>query len=300
MEPTTSTPEVLRPRGPLIALGLAGAALALAVITTVVVLTRHAPTPSTPTAPAVPPPVAGAIRPLLETRTTTDALLATMAGTPFTDATGRVVATDAAALGLAPGDVIVSVGGRPARRAAAVTFALRTLVREQAPALLFEIERGGAPAVVRVAVAGDLVKLSLDMRRPRPAASAPAAPGAPGLDLDDLAAGITKLDDEHYQITRAAIDAVVADPMTLARGGRVVPSVKNGTPDGLKLYAIRPGSLLALLGFVNGDTVHRVNGDAVDSMDRALDVYAKLRVADKIEFELTRRGRPVTLVLEVQ
>lgn len=64
----------------------------------------------------------------------------------------------------------------------------------------------------------------------------------------------------HWVVERALIDRLLADPMAMARGARIVPSMKNGQPDGLKLYAIRRTSFWAHVGLQNGDTLHAVNG----------------------------------------
>jgi general secretion pathway protein C len=50
--------------------------------------------------------------------------------------------------------------------------------------------------------------------------------------------------------------------MAVAKGARVVPAVKNGKPDGFKLYAIRPSSVYSKLGLTNGDTIQSINGFA--------------------------------------
>ena len=64
------------------------------------------------------------------------------------------------------------------------------------------------------------------------------------------------------------------DGNTEGRSGEpLIPLVmKNGKPDGLKLYAIRPSSVFARLNFANGDTVHAINGHELTSADKALEV----------------------------
>jgi general secretion pathway protein C len=107
--------------------------------------------------------------------------------------------------------------------------------------------------------------------------------------------GIKKIDDNNYEIDKALVDKVLANPMAVAKGARVVPAVKNGKPDGFKLYAIRPSSVYAKLGLTNGDTLQSINGFELTSADKALEVYTKLREATSLEMEVTRRGKPVTL-----
>jgi general secretion pathway protein C len=118
-------------------------------------------------------------------------------------------------------------------------------------------------------------------------------------DGDDLTAaidqGIKKIDETTYEIDRSLVEKVLANPMAVAKGARVMPSSKNGEPNGFKLYAVRPSSVYAKLGFANGDTLHAINGMELNSMDKAMEVYSKVRDATSLQVNVTRRGKPVTL-----
>jgi len=103
--------------------------------------------------------------------------------------------------------------------------------------------------------------------------------------------GIKKIDDNHYEIDKALVDKVLANPMGVAKGARVVPAVKDGKPDGFKLYAIRPSSVYSKLGLQNGDTLQSINGFDLTSADKALEVYTKLREATSLQVTITRRGK---------
>ena len=65
------------------------------------------------------------------------------------------------------------------------------------------------------------------------------------------------------------------------------------------IYAVRPGSIYARLGVLNGDTITTINGHAVDTADRALDAYTALRGAAKVELGGLRRGKPFTLTITI-
>ncbi|HSD90788.1 MAG TPA: type II secretion system protein GspC [Kofleriaceae bacterium] len=136
-----------------------------------------------------------------------------------------------------------------------------------------------------------------------PVAAAEPAPASDG-GGDELQAaidnGIKKIDDNNYEIDKALVDKVLANPMGVAKGARVVPAVKNGQPDGFKLYAIRPSSVYAKLGLANGDTLQSINGFELTSADKALEVYTKLREATALEVQVTRRGKPVTLKYSIR
>jgi hypothetical protein len=85
------------------------------------------------------------------------------------------------------------------------------------------------------------------------------------------------------------------------RGTRIVPTIHEGRPRGFKVYAIRPGSPHALLGFHNGDTIRRIDGIDLTSAEAALDAYARvIRPGPRqVTVELTRRVCPVVLLISV-
>jgi general secretion pathway protein C len=69
-------------------------------------------------------------------------------------------------------------------------------------------------------------------------------------------AGIEKRSDTSFSIERSLIDSVLTNPAQI--GARVVPSMKNGKPNGYKIYGIRPHSILGDVGFMNGDALQRI------------------------------------------
>jgi general secretion pathway protein C len=133
---------------------------------------------------------------------------------------------------------------------------------------------------------------------PPPVETAPVATG-PTEPTDDFSAmidqGIKKVSEDSYEVQRSLVNSLLANPMAMARGARVVPSVKDGVPNGFKLYAIRPSSVYGKIGLRNGDTVTAVNGFDLSSPDRALEVYTKVREASNLTVSVLRRGKPITL-----
>jgi S1-C subfamily serine protease len=266
-------------RAPLIAMIAAGVSLAVAIVAVVVVVTRKPPKP---------------------------------AGPVVEDADIAAADVVAGTLAVPAGETIVSIAGIPIHGPADTTAVLSELAVDDAASTIFvEIDRHGTAVVRRLHVTGDLgdawiAAHDITPYRP-PTAPVPVAgggsaadPTAAATDPDDAArdavlAGFTTLDDTHYQITKAARDAIKANSAGFARGARIVPAMKNGKPQGLKLYAIRPNSAFAHLGLANGDTVLTVNGIALDGADAALAAYTKLVDSKRLVVELVRRGNPLTL-----
>ncbi len=118
-------------------------------------------------------------------------------------------------------------------------------------------------------------------------------------DKDDIKTaidnGIKKIDDNNYEIDKALVDKILGNPMVAVRGARVVPARKDGKPDGFKLYSIRPDSIYGKLGLINGDTLESINGFELTSLDKGLEVYAKLKDATSLEVDLTRKGKPLVI-----
>jgi type II secretory pathway component PulC len=154
-----------------------------------------------------------------------------------------------------------------------------------------------------------VIKLGPGMPKGCPDASPTASSGDPLSRPDPVAekdemqealdSGIKEIDATHHTIRRDVIDKILANPMAVAKGARVVPSVKDGKPEGFKLYAIRPLSVYAKLGLANGDTLVNINGFELTSADKALEVYTKLRDAQRIDLAIIRRGKPMTLTITI-
>ncbi len=109
-----------------------------------------------------------------------------------------------------------------------------------------------------------------------------------------ISSGIKKVGPHKYEIRRSALNKVLGNTTMLARSARIVPSARNGKPNGFKLYAIRPGSVYSLIGMQNGDTIHAINGRSITTPDKALAVYTQVRNASHLTIAFTRRGKAVT------
>ena len=143
---------------------------------------------------------------------------------------------------------------------------------------------------------GHIERLVLQGQAPPPASPPPQPEVADGDDLQSqIDNGIKSTGDNQFEIDKALVDKIVQNPMAVAKGARVIPAMQNGKPMGFKLYAIRPGSVFAKLGLANGDTLESINGFVLDSAEKALEVYTKLREATSLEVDIQRRGKPVTL-----
>lgn len=106
-------------------------------------------------------------------------------------------------------------------------------------------------------------------------------------------------DEIHVTVPADAMKAVLDNVSSLAAEVSVTPAVKDQKPDGFAIFEVREGGLVPALGFEQGDVIHAVNGMPFRTSDEILAVYDKVASAKRIEFEISRSGRPMKLVLEV-
>jgi general secretion pathway protein C len=135
---------------------------------------------------------------------------------------------------------------------------------------------------------------------PKPAASVatpdptPPGRGPPGL-APELAKGIQKLSPTEFNIDRGVVDKILENQSELMRQARIVPEQENGKVVGIRLFGVRPDTLLGVLGMENGDRLQTINGFDMASPEKALEAYARLRTADKLTVQVNRRGQTMNL-----
>lgn len=136
---------------------------------------------------------------------------------------------------------------------------------------------------------------------PAPAAAAPAAPppptpasGAPSLP-SDIASKIQKVSDTEFNIDRSVVDKILENQAELMKSARIVPEQKDGKVVGVRMFGIRPDTLLGTLGMQNGDRLETLNGFNMASPEKALEAYARLRTASALNVKVNRRGAPVSI-----
>jgi general secretion pathway protein C len=122
----------------------------------------------------------------------------------------------------------------------------------------------------------------------------PLVPPPPGQPAQAAGGeGVRQLSENQYVVARSEINNALTNLSDLATKARIVPSFKNGVANGFKLFSIVPDSLYAKIGVQNGDVIRRINGYEMNSPDKALEIYQKLRDANRIEVEIERRGETI-------
>lgn len=116
----------------------------------------------------------------------------------------------------------------------------------------------------------------------------------------DLGAGIKQLGENDYEIPRSEIDKTLSNLNDVAMQARIVPAFKDGVSQGFKLFSIRPDSIYSKIGIQNGDVIKRINGYDLNSPEKALEIYSKLKEAGRIDIEVERNGASVRKTYNVR
>ncbi len=100
-------------------------------------------------------------------------------------------------------------------------------------------------------------------------------------------------------VDRKFVNKLIKNPALLTKQARVKPWSQDGEMKGYKIYRVRKGTLPKLLGLRNGDVITSINGNDLDSMDRVMKLYAKLKNANNLEIEYQRKGKTKSATIEI-
>lgn len=138
-------------------------------------------------------------------------------------------------------------------------------------------------------------------KKPAQADDAPAAPkGGPSTVDPDIKSRIQKVSDTEFNVDRGVLDKILENQAELMKSARIVPEQKDGQVVGIRLFGVRPDTLLGTLGLQNGDRLESINGFDMGSPEKALEAYARLRTANNMSVKVTRRGQPMTIEYKIK
>src|SRR5438874_1779967 len=135
---------------------------------------------------------------------------------------------------------------------------------------------------------------------PTPAPGAAAVVGGATAVPADIASKIQKVSATEFNVDRQVVDKILENQAELMRSARIVPEQENGKVVGIRLFGIRPDTLLGTLGLENGDRLQTINGFDMASPEKALEAYARLRTADHLTVQVNRRGQNTNIDFNIK
>ena len=108
---------------------------------------------------------------------------------------------------------------------------------------------------------------------------------------DEISSKIKKVSEAEFNIERSVVDTILENQAELMKSARIVPEKEGDKVVGIRLFGIKPDSLLGVLGLENGDRLQAINGFDMASPEKALEAYARLRTADHLTVAINRKGK---------
>jgi hypothetical protein len=118
--------------------------------------------------------------------------------------------------------------------------------------------------------------------------------------FDHIETEIRKTDETHFAVTRRGADAILANMRIVAHSLRVTPELKDEHAIGFRIVGMKTTSVLARLGFRDGDVVQSLNGRDISTPDKAVEAYTKLRSTKHLQARLTRSGKPLVIEVKIE
>jgi general secretion pathway protein C len=105
---------------------------------------------------------------------------------------------------------------------------------------------------------------------------------------DAPAAGGIANNGDDYVVDEAELDKGLENLPLLLTQARAVPYFKDGRSIGLRLFAIKSGSLYEKIGLKNGDILKSINGNSLADITQALKLFEQLKQERSIGLVLER------------
>lgn len=113
------------------------------------------------------------------------------------------------------------------------------------------------------------------------------------LKLDDFGGGDSGQDGissegDDFVVDEAELDKGLENLPMLLTQARAVPYFKDGRSIGLRLFAIKTGSLYEKVGLKNGDILKSINGNGLGDISQAMKLFEQLKQERSITLTLER------------
>jgi general secretion pathway protein C len=113
---------------------------------------------------------------------------------------------------------------------------------------------------------------------------------------------VKSLGDNKFTIKRADLQKHLNDLSSILMQARAVPARDTVTGEviGYRIVDFQPNSIFSQLGIQRMDLIKGVNGESVDTPQKAMELFNMFKSSNKIEMKVDRGGRTETLEYLIQ
>ncbi|MEW5800851.1 MAG: type II secretion system protein GspC [bacterium] len=106
----------------------------------------------------------------------------------------------------------------------------------------------------------------------------------------------------RWELDRSEVSRVIENASQLLTQVRIVPHFNKGQldkPDGFQVANVKQGGFFDKLGIMPGDVIKEVNGEAVDSPEKAFAAYQKFKNESNVKIIIERQNQLHTLTYDI-
>ncbi len=112
--------------------------------------------------------------------------------------------------------------------------------------------------------------------------------------------GVTKVAANKFILDRKEVERLSGDVTQFMTQVRIVPNLVRGKASGYKMLNIKADSLVASVGFKNGDILKEINGKSINRPEEAFQAYQQLKSGGAFTIEVERKGKREIIYYEVR
>lgn len=109
-----------------------------------------------------------------------------------------------------------------------------------------------------------------------------------------------RADGGNFVVPEDEVTAALSNLPVLLSQARAVPYFRNGQSIGMRLYAIKSGSLYEKLGLKNSDIIKQINNSPVNDPSKALKLFEDLKSQRSISVSVERDSQDVNLNYQIR
>lgn len=111
---------------------------------------------------------------------------------------------------------------------------------------------------------------------------------------------IEVVSDTERVVARDVVERFLDNPSELMSSVRIIPYERDGEVQGVRLFGIKRNSLLGELGIRNGDIIHNINDQPMQTPEQILQAYMGIRNQTHVSINVTRHGSPMTYDVSIR
>ncbi len=101
---------------------------------------------------------------------------------------------------------------------------------------------------------------------------------------------VRKVGVNSYEIDASDLDGALGNLAEISTQARMVAAFEDGKSIGFRVLSMKPGSVFEKIGLQNGDIITSINGYPLNSPDKVLELYQKVKTNSQFSLDVKQSG----------